>query len=1519
MRKASSSRRITLLIIVLPLLAMATGSFIFLVGIGRATLRRLPEVVRAAASERINGDVKIGKFEILPPCGLKLSDVAISGDTSDRPIIRVPTVKITFGLTDIALGKRDPIASIRAIEILKPDVFLERTPEGQWNIANLLKPQPPERPFKLRAGIYVKSGRATICDRAPNPARPIENTLTDISAKVDLSEIPAAKYSVLGKGEPKKLGRFAARGWYNFGNHSFNADFDIPGASASYLSSYPKGTGLNVSSGTARIGLRASRAGKDKPFQYAGAVRLRSVEARLPQIRSPVRSVDADIRLRGDTANIRLNGKVGSSPFFVSGRVFNLSRPRLALEVKSDSANFRELADLTGCAKRLGGTVLPQNGRFRAVVSGPAKSPGVDFTLEIPSLSHPEIECRSILAKGTYAGRRTRIRQVLARIYGGLVELSGDVALSGSSRGTLDGRVSDIPLGRIPALREHQFAAACTGRLQASWRPGGVRVDYEGMLRDGRFKGVQFDNARLSAAYADSKIELKELSVEVLGGTVTASGQAAPGDLKLEVAGSDINLASVREMYWSAPTVGRLNFTGELTGTLESPALKADIEAQRVMVSGVGAQRIAGSLSASRESVELADVVIHDPPGTVTLNGKIENPLAKTSSLNLRVKADSLDTDRLTQALGNSALSDGEVSGELTLSGTLHDPKAEGRLHIEGGMCCSVPIDSADAQIACSLSRFQLDDFTVRSGTSCLRASGEISKNRRISINFSGEQVGLDIFAGLLQPYAVASGNMAVVGSISGKMKSPQMKASVECDKPTINGQKFEHLSGRVSWKKPALAFSDFKISDASGQYLIPKSTYDSAARTWTLTARAQDIRGKTALALLDGSPAIKRLSDRRAGLPHFLEKLPRPLDGIVNGSLSGAIHLTNEGAQPDLRVEATAADVVFGSSSIRTVRMEGSWRDGVVKVETLEASDGDTNVSATAGFGPSGELALSIDAHSLPMGVLKQWVKLPENLSGKADVTIIASGNINAPEMDAAIEVVEPGIGRAKFDRLRSRLSANQTHIEGAGVNKSPAPGRIDVDDLTLILGDCRLSASGYVPVDWRRLSIPMDGPVLLESQLDRGSLELLSTVGGINAETRPDGAFEGLIRLGGTVQSPKLEGNLTWRDGRVRISRIAQPLEDIDASLRLTGGKLSIERFTGASAEGGSFSISGEVALANLKPVLDMEIKTDGLRISGENISNAYGEEIKARLNSDVKVVGNWQSPSIAGSVGVPEGSILLPAKGRKASEPDSARRVDPTFDIAASLGPDVQFRSARLRGPLVGQLAFRGSLSAPVLEGTLDISGGDIIFPMRELRILPGSTVTLRTAPSQRPTAVLVMRAQTRLTAASFLGQQKRYNVTMSAQGPLDKLNPTFSSSPPGLTDQTIIALLTGQGQLEQIFARNGSRSIGQELSGLFSTAMMPTVFEPIEQAFESVLGFEEFALEMGYREPIQLTVGEYLFDGFYLDYTAALGARPDYTDSLYELKLSYRFKHGIELGVTTDENHALMIGVEGKLRF
>jgi translocation and assembly module TamB len=1263
---------------------------------------------------------------------------------------------------------------------------------------------------------------------------------------------------------------------------------------------------MNIPSGRAAVHAAFSRSGKGRPLHFALAVRLREAAVKFKPIRSPVREVDGTVNVLGGVISMRLKGRLESTPFLISGYVLNPADPRLAFNVTSDSADLRQLAELLCGAKRLKRATLPRDGRVRAWVFGRPRSPGVSFTVEARSAKLGALDSRSIEARGVYFNRRLTIQEASALVYGGRMRVRGEVDLSGKPQAVLRGRVADIALSRLPGVRKEGFDAVGSGSFRALWADGKPDVRWQGSM-SGRVSDIAFTGGEIDLRYADGVFQVRDFSADTLGGQVSAVGKIKDGVLDLSVAGADINLARVAGDRWEAPIVGRGHFLGRLTGKADSPTFEGEVGAHRVMVSGLGIQRIAGRVTADRKSVNLHDLVLYDYPGTVRLSGNIEVPLSLRSRVDMTAGLDSL-----AGALRLPGLTEGSLSGDVKISGQVRNPRAEGRLALQGGSYKGMPLDSLQAGIVYHDRELQIKDFTARSGDSTLIADGRVSRERT-AVKFNGENLPLDKFSDLLSPYACLAGKVAVSGTISGRARSPDFRVEAKSEDLTINGRQFTRLAGKAEWRRTALRISDLTLSDGAGTYTIADAFYDSAAKQADLDVQIKGGSASLLLALADSSPFARQASDGSQRLRSLLKNIPRPLAGVVDDAkVSGSIDLAGKRVIPDLHIEGAVTDLSYGSSSIKTLTLKGAWEDSLARLDEFEAADGDTRLSAEGSFGPADSIVLRLDARSLSVEALRHWVKLPHNFSGKADVTIVAGGSRFAPTMETHLDIAGPVIAGVKCDRLHARLSSS---------GESSA-GTLSVDELALSLGGREISARGRLPMNWKRLTVQKDQPVFLESALSSDSVELLSAFFGMPAETAPGGIFEGSVRLGGTVQTPSLEGELTWSDGIVRPPRLSNALEKIDARLELKDERISIEKLTGQSSQGGSFDATGEIKLANLKPTLDIRARTNRLTIAGRNISNSFGEEVRAALDANVSITGDWRSPTISGDLSIPEGSIELAGKPDEAGEPVKWRFA-PVFDVKVALGRDVEIRTPRLSTPLQGNISIAGELSKPVINGLLGISSGTIFYPtrefrMREFKILPGSTMTLQMRPAQGPLVFIDMQAVTKLTAASLSGKRKRYTVTMIAKGPLDKLDPTFASSPPGLSEQTIVALITGQPQLEQLLVP-GSRDFGRELSGLFSTAVMPTVFEPIEQAFQEALGFGEFALEVGYHEPLQMTIGNRLLDQLYVDYTAFVGSRPDYADSLYELRLAYRFKPSLELGVLTDENRVFRLTLEGKTRF
>lgn len=1512
-------RRITIPIVIVPLLVLAIASSFFVARILRTTTSRLPEVVQSALSERINGEVRIGAFEARAMGVVALRDVQIIDSHTKQTVMFIPTIEVSYSIADILSGKSKPTESIRSIEILRPKLLLERDSNGKWNVTRLLKPT-SGRQRLFNPKIRATSASITLRDYAGRGKKAEENHLEHVNAFIDLANPQLAKFSVSGQGLSNRLRRFTVSGRYGSDNRAIKASLNLVGANISYLASYQPKSNIQVISGIANVSLNLSRPTKNDVFQYDGRVSLDSAAVKLRKIKTPVNDINGKIVLKNNVAELDLEGRVASTHFLLFGKVFELSRPTLALTVSSDNTNYRELIGALGFLNNIQKARMPSTGRFRASITGMAKSPSVSFVMSAPHIAYDGWAGHSVVTEGTYSKGQIEISRLRAESCGGIVAGVGKVRFSGNPKMAFRGQVNDAILSQVPVL-QRQVEGKTSGSLYVSYGNDGIRVAYQGLADKGRFRRYEFSDGRIDLGYVNGKLSIRKSSARVLGGTLSGTGDIEHGNMNLRLSGSGINLAYVKDLFWSATTVGRLNFEGGVTGNFESPIFNGSVECERVMISDIGFQHLAATITLRRDRLGIHELSIREGEeedlGSIRASGYIQNPFAKVPSLDLHIEADSIDAGRLGHLLHSGVPFTGLLFANVDVLGSTRYPRIKGEIGLIEGYYQELPIDTCSARIAYDGRRLRVEEIHLRSGESFLTGSGDLSREKQLSFEFTGERIDISRYTNSLLPYLSVAGELAIQGTIEGATSSPHLTARIESSDIAVNGQHLGKITGMLQWQDAALDMRNVTLQKNESEYSIPHLRYDSASRMFTVIARTQGVHAATLLSVLDASPAIKQADKSNSKLHRFVKALPRPLTGRIDTYLAGTVAITDEGAVPNLHGEITASEVQLGRSTVGSIQMEGSWSNDVVTINKVEALDTDTNVVAEGTIGPAGALDLQIDAHNLPVGAFQQWIKPRENIFGRADVTIVASGSISRPIVEASVEIAKPRLGQFEFDRIRSRLSADGN--EETRDDMGNTTGRIDINDLTFVMGDRKLEATGFIPIDWQNFAIPKDGRILLESHLDSGSLDILSKMTGLSVETEYTGAFDGALKLAGTIASPSYTGYLTWRGGRLRIPQINEPFVGIDAEMKLDGDKLSVVKISGQSNEGGNFIGSGTVNLAGLDPVLDLEVKADKLRMSAQNLTNKYGEDVRAAVDANLIVTGNWKKPKVSGDVSVPEGTLVLRSSNRKIVSHPKPSVIDPEFDIKAALGRHVQFRSARLTTPMKGELTLLGSLARPRVNGILNLDGGSILFPTRELRMQPGSALRLQSSSDNRIQALVDIQAQTKLTTTTNLGQRRRYIVTMVASGSLDNLNPVFNSSPPGLTEQRIVALLAGQGDLEQILGPGNGNNFGKQLSGLFSTAIMPTVFDPIEEAFESTLGFEEFSLEMGYREPLQLTIGDRLLDNLYLDYTATLGARPDYADSSYQFKLSYRFKDALELGISTDDQQRTTIGIEGRLRF
>ena len=835
MRKA---RFLSLLIFVLPVLAVAMGALTYLASFSRIAMGRLPEVLSTAASEQINGKITIGGIRILPLRGVILSDVTVYNKEAGKQIARIPELRV-FCNTMAILHGADPAANITQIDILRPDIMLERKSNGRWAILDLLKPSAHKKKTTFHPKIFVKSAHVILLDRHANPTHSVENRLANVNAAIHFAEQSVVKYSVWGLGKPGRLGRFALEGEYNRDARSHRVTADVFGADAKYWSTYPWHVGVKLTSGTADVKIELRKVSPASHLTYAVGVQVKKASVRIGGINGPFKDVSGDVQIQKDLVGLQMHGRLGASPMAIDGSVSDFSHPRLALNVTSNRANFREIAAITGYTKQFGGATLPVNGRANARISGRPAQLGVRFNIEAPSLSYRMFDCHSIRLAGGYSNHEISIDRATAKGYAGTIEMSGVIPTAKGSCAQIDGNVSGIHLDQLPALRKQHLSGSSDGTFQAICKTSGVSIRYIGDVDSARIDKLKLGNGKVDLTYDNGSFKLNEISAKAFGGLVAASGDVgADGKLRLHISGAEINLASASGMLGRKDISGSAQFSGDIGGTTASPVFDGSIEGYKLSVADKKIERISCDLLASRKLVYLHDLTVYDRLGKLVVSGRVNNPLAKVPALNLSVKADSLNIDRIARLFTKQKLTGGRLSGELRVSGTTVNPVGAGTLRVDGGAYRGLALDKLSAKVGYIGKSLRIEGLEARSGDTLLTMSGRIPQNGQIDGHFSASHIQLSKFSDLMQSYAMCSGDVDFSGDITGTMQKPHAELAVDCHDLAFNGQKFNSLIGKVSIGQTLVSVSGLNLSDAKSRYSI-----SPARRTISLLRTSRSMR----------------------------------------------------------------------------------------------------------------------------------------------------------------------------------------------------------------------------------------------------------------------------------------------------------------------------------------------------------------------------------------------------------------------------------------------------------------------------------------------------------------------------------------------------------------------------------------------------------------------------------------------------------------------------------------------------
>ncbi|MBI4396354.1 MAG: translocation/assembly module TamB, partial [Elusimicrobia bacterium] len=337
------------------------------------------------------------------------------------------------------------------------------------------------------------------------------------------------------------------------------------------------------------------------------------------------------------------------------------------------------------------------------------------------------------------------------------------------------------------------------------------------------------------------------------------------------------------------------------------------------------------------------------------------------------------------------------------------------------------------------------------------------------------------------------------------------------------------------------------------------------------------------------------------------------------------------------------------------------------------------------------------------------------------------------------------------------------------------------------------------------------------------------------------------------------------------VRLSEDQVRLEDV--ALMIRGENDSIRIATGTARSGkGKLVLSGALRLNG-----------PDLRVQAENFPWAAPWGFSGRIKTDIRYMGSWEAPRLAGKVKILEGDYTPVKKEKKKAgkskslfsalrrgeKPDKAdsggkesRPSGLAMDLDVSYDKNVWFKKEASAIETQGAFDVMKKRYEPVrVLGFVESIRGHYIYYGRTFQIQEGRVTFIGDSP---PNPQLNVNAL-------YVAEESGTRITLRLEGTAKQPQLTLTSEPP-LAEQDILSVLLFGAPLDQAGTPTGD-GIGREtamevLSGYFLSQLRQTP------------GFQELDIDVfqvkqtpeGQRE---VTVGRYLTEDLYLSYEQTLG--------------------------------------------
>lgn len=844
---------------------------------------------------------------------------------------------------------------------------------------------------------------------------------------------------------------------------------------------------------------------------------------------------------------------------------------------------------------------------------------------------------------------------------------------------------------------------------------------------------------------------LADLGIQHLDATPQGRFHATLQHLSLASARQSIQRADVRGM----PVTGTVE--GKIDGSWKGNISKIQVRADGVLRAAVWnnpdpalATPVDGTLhlayDGEHNTFAVHQTMLRMPSTSVIMDGELG------SHSTLRVHAVAGDLHQLS-VLASSLRSGGSeplpataLSGTATLDavvqGSLQKPRIVGQLdaenlQVQGGRWKS-------ARITLQANHSQL---TIEQGSLLSARQGELS--------FSAA-VGLENWSYL--SFSPITANLVAKGL---SLADLEHLANVEYP---ITGNLSANISFRGSQLKPA-GHGSLKIANGSAynQPIQNLAIQFQAANDTINSVVNMNLPAGSASATLAYTPNTKAYEVHLDAPSLVLQKLQAvqanlPLVGTLTASASGEGTIDNPQLDmtlqiPTLQVRGTAITAMKAQLNVRDERANLSLTSNVtqafVRANATVDLSGNYNAQAT------------MDTNNVPLDpFLALYVpSVPAGFYGETELHASLKGPLK-DRSKLEVHLIIP-----TFSGSYQSLQFN-----AAGpIRADYADSVIDLAPVEIRGTQTSLHLQAHVPMrSSAAMTVRAQGAV---------NLQLLSI---FDPDLKSAGAINFDVHGSGTVRKPEMQGKIQVNNVALATSDVPIGLSKVNGTLDVTNDSVQITSLSG-DLGGGQISAGGSIVY---RPSLQFN-----LALQGKTIRLLYPEGMRTVLQTNLTFTGNMQSASLTGRALVdslnftPDFDLsAFAGQFNGISVPSSGQSFSDNIKLAVAVQSTQKLsaRSSHLNLEGAANLQVKGTVSNPVVTGRIDLSSGELFFLNNRYQLQRG--IVSFDDPDQT-SPVLNMRVTTTV---------EQYNLTLTLNGPIDKLTTNYTSDP-SLPAADIISLI------------------------------------------------------------------------------------------------------------------------------